>query len=85
MTCSGHQVNEVKRYGDLCAHMARCATDYLCTFMEYKDRLLNELHPLAAVTAYVAMSTAKKNNTDPNTMTVNQALREPDREEFIKR
>ena len=84
VTCSGCQVNKVKRYGDLRAHMAKCATDYLRTFTEYKDGLLNELHPLAAVTAYVAMSAAKKTNTDPNTMTVNRALREPDREEFIK-
>ena len=80
----GHQVNTVKRYGDLYAHMAKCATDYLHMFMEYKDRLLNELHVLAAVTAYVAISVAKKNNTDPNTMTIDQTLREPNREEFIK-
>ena len=84
VTHSGRRVNEVKRYGDLCAHMARCATDYLRTFTEYKDGLLNEVHPLAAVTAYVAMSAAKKNNTNPDTMTINRALREPDREEFIK-
>ena len=70
MTRSGCQVNKVKRYGDLHAHMARCAMDYLRTFMEYKDGLLNELHLLAAVIAYVAMSTAKKNNTNPNTMTI---------------
>ena len=71
MTCSRCQVNTVKRYGDLHAHMAKCATDYLHIFTEYKDGLLNELHLLAAVTAYVAISIAKKSNTDLNTMTVN--------------
>ena len=30
------------------------------------------------------MSAAKKTNTNPDTMTIGQALREPDREEFIK-
>ena len=85
MTHSGCRVNEVKRYGDLHAHMARSAMDYLHTFTEYKDGLLNELHPLAAVTAYVAMSAAKKTNTDPDTMTVDQALRNPTRRNLSRR
>jgi len=52
------------------------------TYAFNEDGLLNEVHPLAMLVTYFSSFAAIR--TDPDTMTLEQALQQPDRDDFIE-
>jgi len=78
-TRSGRQVNIPSRFRDSVLYMfAFTSCD---STLRDKLYLSGEFHPLAMLTTYV---TAFVSTSDPDTMTLDQALKEPDKQEFIK-
>ena len=57
---------------------------YFDTFGLNDEGLIEDPHPLAMVATYLWSFPAKRTRSDPDTMTLEQALREPDADKFIE-
>jgi hypothetical protein len=90
-TCSGRQIRKPSRYNSAFAFLnvfsPQCG-DGACLPREPVNSLLQpeplgslEPNPLAMISSIIGLSATA---SDPDTMTLEEAMRQPDRDEFIK-